>query len=335
MYTHISQVPPRRQWEPSSAPNKPVNCGPTSASFVADFYRDATFGIEETRDLVHPANGDGTSGGEQALMLTRRGVSATVQQPTAVQLTALVANGDRPVIIGMLMSVVPAAIRGHSFPGVHAVVVRQNAVVNGVPGKLIMDPNFGYGQTVDTTNGARFYPDSVVEAARSGAGANRNAVVPTNPKAGANVTTLVDAVKFLGPDGKPAPRSIGFAGGVTFTGYALDGTTKPWKAGAGGSSAPSDARCTITQSDNKAPKGSGWIRITAGVFADHPYLVEAQPGLTVPPDPPMGGGGGVPPADVAKAVAEAKAAGKAEGLAEGAASRDQAWEAKIAASHHP
>jgi hypothetical protein len=115
-------------------------------------------------------------------MLSKRGIPASVQTPSAAQLSALVQSGRRPVIIGMKMSLVPAAYRGHPFLGVHAVVVRYNATVKGVPGKIIMDPNFDYGHTLDGTNGFRWYPDSIVDQARSGPGTNRAAVVPTNLK---------------------------------------------------------------------------------------------------------------------------------------------------------
>lgn len=298
MYAHVSQVPPRRQWEANSSPNQPYNCGPTSVSFVADFYRDATFGIEATRDLGAVHNGDGTSGAEQAVMLAKRGVPCANRAVTLAELKKTIGGGLRPVVIGMLMSRVPAAIRGHSFTGVHAVVARQNAVVSGQTGVLIMDPNFGYGHSVDSTNGARFYPDSIV----AGAMAGYTAVVPNSEKETGVGDVHIFLTKFLGSDGKPAPRTVGFLPGVTVTGYALDGTTEKFTAGAGGSSAPSDARAEIVRptGDTRAPKGAGWIRITAGVFADHPYLVEVQAGVAVPPDPPIGG---FTQADIDKAVA--------------------------------
>lgn len=293
MYTNISQVPARRQWESSSAPWQPYNCGPTSVAFVADFYRDATFPIEATCDLGaacdQPVNAPGTSGAEQAVMLQQRGVPCTVQRPTPTALATLVST--RPVVIGLQMSKVPAATRGHSFTGIHAVVARARARdAAGNPGTLIMDPNFGYGQAVDATNGSRFYPDAVLNAARTLAGGVwMSTIVPDAAKVVTDVTIIVDAVKFLGADGKPANRTVSFAAGAAVLGWALDGTNETFKAGAGGSSAPSDARCTITRTDGKAPKGSGFIRITAGVFADHPYLAEAQAGLTVAADPPLPG----------------------------------------------
>lgn len=180
-YTSALQVPKRRQWEANSLPYQSANCGPTSVSFIADYYKDRTHSINGTRNLV-PLNlpTGGTSATEQAAMLTARGVPASVKSPTAAELSALVAT--RPVIVGMLMGLVPAAIRGHSFLGVHAVAVRGNKTVNGVKGKVVMDPNFDYGHTPDATNGFRFYPDSVVEAARSGT-RYRRCVVPDKPKA--------------------------------------------------------------------------------------------------------------------------------------------------------
>jgi hypothetical protein len=145
--------------------------------------------------------------------------------------------------------------------------------------------------------------------------------------AGDDMTIIVDAVKFLGADGKPAPRQVGFAAGVTITGYQLDGTSEKFTAGGGGSSAPADARCAISGRPD-APVGAPFVRITAGVFADHPYLLETQPGLTVAPDPPISGGGdGFTQEDLDKA--------EQKGKLEGAAARDAQWESKISASHHP
>jgi len=300
LYTHVNQVPFRRQWEPSSVPNQPYNCGPTSVAFIADFYRDATFGIEETRDLGAVHNGDGTSGPEQSIMLARRGVPNTVQAQSVAAVKQWIASGRRPVLLGLRMSVVPAAVRGHSFTGIHAVAARENAMVAGQSGVFIMDPNFGYGQTVDVQNGARFYPDSVLAAAMTGL----TAVVPNAEKVVTDMTTIVDATKFIGSDGKPAPAIIHFEAGVKVYGYALDGTIEYFTAGAGGSQAPADAMCFITQTPDRSPLGQT-VRITAGVFADHPYVGWPQPGLTMTAPPPPTGGGITP--EEAKKLADAAA----------------------------
>lgn len=226
-YTHISQVPKRRQWEGNSAPNQPYNCGPTSVAFIADFYKDKVHGIEATRDLAHLANGDGTSGPEQALMLTKLGVPATVQRPTMAQLTDLVKDGNRPVVIGMMMSIIPAAIRGHSFGGLHAVVVRQNVVGTGAyagqPGKLIMDPNFDYGMTADPFNGSRFYPDSVIQAARTFELGLRSAVVPTSPKVGAGGGSNLPIIEGL--QGLPDGASVQIVPGKQYQFFWFDPVT--------------------------------------------------------------------------------------------------------------
>lgn len=100
-----------------------------------------------------------------------------------------------------------------------------------------------------------------------------------------NVTTIVDAVKFLGADGKPAGRTVSFAAG-TYTGYKLDGSKKNITLAAA-SSAPSDALCTITQVPDKDPHGPNWLRITAGALQG--YYIRIGTGITVPPNPPLGG----------------------------------------------
>jgi hypothetical protein len=73
------------------------------------------------------------------------------------------------------------------------------------------------------------------------------------------------------------------------------------------------------------------VRITAGVLADHPYIgydpknPAASPGITVAPDPPIGGG--FTQADLDKA--------EAKGKIKGAAERDTAWENHIVEELHP
>lgn len=288
-YIHVDQVPARRQWEANSAPNQAANCGPTAVSFQADFYRDATFGIEATRDLVPNEDDQGTNQTQQATMLNRRGVPAAVGQPSGAELTALVASGRRPVTIGMLMSSVPATIRGHPFTGIHAVVARQNAVVNGVPGKLIMDPNFGYGHTVDPTNGARFYPDTVVEAARIGAG--RHAIIPSAPK---EVDVTITITKY------PNPRTWRTKGGV-LTGRRLDPPPLA-KTGtfAAGSPAHSGAEYEIS------PTPAGWAPGPYQLVVDGYFFGYLVPNSQIDLDPVTAPpAGGIPPAEHEAAVKKA------------------------------
>jgi len=231
-YTSTSQVPRRSQWEANSAPSQSYNCNPTSVAFIADFYRDVTFGIEATRRLV-TACCKPTSHVQARDMLIKRGVPAHTGQPSAAELTSLVSSGRRPVVIGMLMARVPAAYRGHGFLGVHGVAVRGNQTVAGVKGKIIMDPNFGYGHTPDPTGGKRWYPDSVVDYARSGAGANRNAVIPNAAKSvsavatrsfGAGVNIRKGPGTTFGVLGT-GPATLPYSRTITGASYTIGGTT--------------------------------------------------------------------------------------------------------------
>lgn len=107
-----------------------------------------------------------------------------------------------------------------------------------------------------------------------------------------DVTIIVNAALLLDANGKPTTRSVSFAPSTKFTGYALDGSSESFTSSGAGSAAPADALCTISRSDGKQPKSPPeFVRITAGVFADHPYLDASQPGLTLAtaPQPPAGG----------------------------------------------
>lgn len=279
-YAHIDQVPRRSQWEQNSWPNQPYNCGPTSISFIADFYRDATFGIEETRNLATLRDGDGTSAEEQAIMLARRGVPCHVEQPTMATLKSHL--NTRPVVIGMLMSSIPAIVRGHTFLGVHAVVGRRNAVQSGVSGVIVMDPNFGYGHTPDATNGFRFYPDADIARARLVNGIWRRTVVPNSPKAvGADtVTTVLPAYVYT--DG---PHTFNIPVGGKVDGWTPTGTA-PAKSQTfpSGSSFPGDGIFTITQTPARAPQGT-FIHCTAGIYAGL-YIPIGQATDAGPMNPP-------------------------------------------------
>lgn len=282
MYTSVDQVPRRSQWEGNSWPNQPFNCGPTCVAWEADYYRDAVFGIEETRNLATLRDGDGTSAEEQAVMLAKRGVPCHVEQPSMAQLKAHL--NTRPVVIGMLMSSIPAAVRGHSFLGVHAVVGRKNAVVNGVSGIMVMDPNFGYGHTPDATNGNRFYPDSYVLNARLVNGIWRRTVVPNSAKAvvGDTVTTVLPAQIYT--DG---PHTFNIPAGGKVDGWTATGTA-PAKSQTfpSGSSFPGDGIFTITQTPARAPQGT-FIHCTAGIYVGL-YIPIGQAIDAGPVNPPSG-----------------------------------------------
>jgi hypothetical protein len=67
----------------------------------------------------------------------------------------------------MLMSRVPASVRGHDFKFWHAIVCRQGGTHNGVRGFWMNDPNFSApgGYRTDPTGGKRFYSDAVIQSA--------------------------------------------------------------------------------------------------------------------------------------------------------------------------
>jgi hypothetical protein len=77
------------------------------------------------------------------------------------ELHGLVDSGRRPTIVGIEMSRVPAAVRGHSFTGWHAVVVITGTYRNGQRGFWISDPNFAAG----SPSSRRFYPDTLMQSA--------------------------------------------------------------------------------------------------------------------------------------------------------------------------
>jgi hypothetical protein len=97
-------------------------------------------------------------------MLNRRGVPAVIYDITSLkQLHTITDTGTRPVILALYMARVPASVRGHSFTGWHAVVVRK-----GVTGGFwVTDPNFSPpgGVRPDPTGGKRWYSDAVIQSA--------------------------------------------------------------------------------------------------------------------------------------------------------------------------
>jgi hypothetical protein len=117
----------------------------------------------------------------------------------------------------------------------------------------------------------------------------------------------VTATPFIGADGKPYQKQISFKAGVKVTGYNLLGEPEAFTAGTGGSAAPADAECVIVAANAPfATLPSGWLRITAGVFLDHPYIHETSAGIVVPADPAIGGGFTQAQLDAAVAANETK-----------------------------
>jgi hypothetical protein len=169
MYLTAIQSPPRFQFESNSGSlwaSQTNNCGPTCVTKIAQFYKDRYFGIEATRRLV-TACCTPTSAFNQRDMLVKRGVPAAVVTISSIaELRQLVSGGTRPIVIGVLMSRVPSAVRGHPFTGWHAICVLATAYVGG-PGFWVNDPNFSPagGIRPDPMQGRRFYSEAVMKHA--------------------------------------------------------------------------------------------------------------------------------------------------------------------------
>jgi hypothetical protein len=238
-YTHVDQTPSRYQWDDSSRfplpdpGNAPANCGPTGVTFIANFFRDANFGINATRTLSGAPNYVGTSISQQRTMLQRRGVGCYASQPSVLQMRSLVASGRRPIMVGLYMARVPSSVRGHPFTGMHTVVLRRTRTVNGVRGFDVLDPNFSKrtGRT-DPTNGHRFYSESVVNWAfyEATIGSRSWALIPSIEKA------------VTAPAPSPTSPTTTTAGGlpVSFTSrYGWKATIKAGKPRRSGASVAS------------------------------------------------------------------------------------------------
>jgi len=202
-YTSALTSPHRFQWEANSEPSKAENCGPTCVTKIAQFYRDTYYHIEVTRRLV-TACCIPTNAWQQAQMLTKRGVPASVKEINSVaELHALVDSGRRPVVIGVQMSRVPAWCRDHPFLGWHAVTILGRAVMSdGSVGFWVNDPNFSPagGIRPDPDRGRKFYPDWVISSAFI-ANSPRFSVVPTYAKKlPAPSTGIKGRGRVAGPD---------------------------------------------------------------------------------------------------------------------------------------
>ena len=160
----------RWQWEESSGTptaSQSNNCGPTCITFIAGFYKDTKFGIEQTRRMITGCCAP-TNSIEQTDMLIARGVpAAPVWIDTLSQIDEIVGNGNHPMVIGVQMSRVPPSVRDHPFLGWHALVIMGLTVKGGVPGYWVMDPNFSPpgGYRSDPDRGMKFYPRSVMQYA--------------------------------------------------------------------------------------------------------------------------------------------------------------------------
>jgi len=141
-YTNPLQVPPTFQSRPDSAPSKSFNCGPSSVTHIARYYRDRDFGIYATRRLAVSNDRRGTLPSERAAMLTKRGVKCKADHIGGSQLLTLVRT--RPVSVAMDMSKIPYPYRRYGFSGMHELVAVATRSTSSVAEIGFMDPNYGW-----------------------------------------------------------------------------------------------------------------------------------------------------------------------------------------------
>lgn len=168
--------PPRFQFEPSSGSltlSQTNNCGPTGAAQQIDYYlgREGTTRIEHLRSVAGVERGVPTNAWQQADMCTNMGVPCMVIEIHSMdQLTKIVGTeGRRPTGIGIQMSRLRAATRGHSFTGWHRVTLLKadTRKINGVKrrGFVYTDPNFNPPTRPDPKKGHRWINRQELEKA--------------------------------------------------------------------------------------------------------------------------------------------------------------------------
>lgn len=152
---------PNSQYDPDSAPNQNVNCGPTTVTNALKFHLGRDFPINETRRLATTANGTGTSASARKTMFDKRGVPAEVTHLSYVDMKRRL-DGTRTFDIALLMSKIPLSIRKRPFGGTHSVEGLCAAVVGGVPGVYVNNPDFHVARGESSR---RFIPDVYLRAA--------------------------------------------------------------------------------------------------------------------------------------------------------------------------
>jgi hypothetical protein len=228
MVTYATQATKRTQFESNSGSleySQRYNCGPTCVAAIAGFYRGTYYGIETTRRLV-TGPGTPTSAGQQRDMLIKRGVPATARFVNSVGvLHSLTDSNRRPIIIGLRMSLVPAAIRDHTFTGMHAIVILSGGYNNGVRGFWVMDPNFSPpgGIRPDPDRGLKWYPDTVIQNVINNGGMGWS-VVPDNLKP-MPVTTTSGRAHIATPSGTNVCNIRSAPNGAIFARARSDGST--------------------------------------------------------------------------------------------------------------
>lgn len=157
-FTSPLQTESELQWDKDSAPEWAVNCGPTSAEKIANYFKNLfEYGIEKTRRLGTSRIGTGTNTNEQKKMLDARGIPSSVLQLTPEQVHEKLKTGRRPLILWLVMSYIPNSVKGHTFDGKHAIAALANGVVDGETGIWVNEPDQHRGDALYKQ--LRFYAD--------------------------------------------------------------------------------------------------------------------------------------------------------------------------------
>lgn len=147
---------PNSQYDPDSFPNGTVNCGPTTVTNSLRFHTGRDYPINETRRLAKTTNGTGTNLAERKKMFERRGVPAEILHLSYAAMKKHL-DGTRTFDLPLLMSKIPLSVRRRPFGGTHSVEALSSAVVNGVPGVYVNNPD--YHRDRDGEYSRTFIPD--------------------------------------------------------------------------------------------------------------------------------------------------------------------------------
>lgn len=153
---------PNSQYDPDSAPNGSVNCGPTTVTNALKFQTGRDWPINDTRRLAKKTNGTGTNLAERKIMFGGRGVPAEILHLSYADMKRHL-DGTRTFDLPILMSKIPLKIRRRPFAGTHSVEALCNAVVNGVSGVYVNNPD--YHRERDFEYSRTFIPDVYLKAA--------------------------------------------------------------------------------------------------------------------------------------------------------------------------
>lgn len=129
------------QYDDDSAPNEAWNCGPTTVTNVIRYQKGVDYPINATRRLATSSYHTGTNLSERKVMFEKRGVAASIHHLAYSDMKRRL-DGTRTIELPVLMSEIPLSVRGRPFPGSHSVEALCNAVVNGVSGVYINNPDF-------------------------------------------------------------------------------------------------------------------------------------------------------------------------------------------------